>query len=107
MATILQGENYTEFIYDKEYANLQIQSAIENIIYIIEDSSELISRINNMEDQQKKMKDDIKGVNKELYGDSSEYPTQIVKIKGQYTSILSYISPGKFINLKQKVYFQK
>lgn len=62
LATILQGENYTEFIYDKKYANLQIQSAIENIIYIIEDSSELISRINNMEDQQKKMKDDIKGV---------------------------------------------
>ena len=23
LATILQGENYTEFIYDKEYANLQ------------------------------------------------------------------------------------
>lgn len=107
LATILQGENYTEFIYDKEYANLQIQSAIENIIYIIEDSSELISRINNMEDQQKKMKDDIKGVNKELYGDSSEYPTQIVKIKGQYTSILSYISPGKIYKFEAKGIFSK
>lgn len=100
IAKINVGEMYAEFLYDKNYTNKQIQSSENNTIFIIEKKSKLLEKIAEMELKLNETDEKTSTIEKEIYGDSSVYPTNQVKINSQYTSVKSYVEQGLIYKFK-------
>lgn len=94
LAELNSGDVFAEFLYDDEYINKQIQSSENNTVYIIENNSELLKTISQLQGKVEKIEASTTSIEKDLYGDSSTYPTNSVKVNSKYTSVKSYIEQG-------------